>query len=93
MRIVIIGDGIAGQSVAEKIRKEDNESEIFIFTKEPYSFYSRIFLPLYIIGERSLDKLILRNREWYKKMTFYYLLIILSIILIQKKINLSKRSY
>ncbi|MCF2139592.1 MAG: FAD-dependent oxidoreductase [Candidatus Lokiarchaeota archaeon] len=67
MRIVIIGDGIAGQSVAEKIRKEDNESEIFIFTKEPYSFYSRIFLPLYIIGERSLDKLILRNREWYKK--------------------------
>ncbi|WP_457557311.1 NAD(P)/FAD-dependent oxidoreductase [Candidatus Harpocratesius sp.] len=67
MRIVIIGDGVAGQTVAEKIRKEDHESEIIVFTKELYPFYSRIFLPLYIIGKRTLDTLILRNQDWYKK--------------------------
>ncbi|QEE15306.1 NAD(P)/FAD-dependent oxidoreductase [Promethearchaeum syntrophicum] len=66
MKILIIGNGIAGQTVAEEIRKNNSDYEINIITKEPYLYYSRIFLPSYLIGEKSLDKLILHSIEWYK---------------------------
>jgi len=66
MKIVIIGNGIAGQTVAEEIRKHNSDYEIVIISKEPYRYYSRIFLPSYLIGEKSLDKLILHSDEWYK---------------------------
>ena len=66
MKIVIIGNGIAGQTVAEEIRKNNSDYEITIISKEPYLYYSRIFLPSYLIGEKSLDKLILHSGEWYK---------------------------
>jgi len=66
MKIVIIGNGIAGQTVAEEIRKRNSEYEIVIISKEPYHYYSRIFLPSYLIEEKSLDKLILHSDDWYK---------------------------
>ena len=66
MKIVIIGNGIAGQTVAEEIRKYNSDYEISIISKEPYLYYSRIFLPSYLIGEKSLEKLILHTDEWYK---------------------------
>ena len=66
MRIVIIGNGIAGQTIAEEIRKHNSDFEIFIISKEPYHYYTRIFLPIYLIGEKSLEKLILHSDEWYK---------------------------
>ncbi|MHA1512329.1 MAG: NAD(P)/FAD-dependent oxidoreductase [Promethearchaeota archaeon] len=66
MKIVIIGNGIAGQTVAEEIRKHNSDYEIVIISKENYHYYSRIFLPSYLIGEKSLDKLILHSDEWYK---------------------------
>ncbi len=67
MKIVIIGNGIAGQTIAEEIRKHNSNHEIAIISKEPYHYYSRIFLPSFLIGEKSLDKLILHSDEWYKK--------------------------
>ena len=65
MKIVIIGNGIAGQTIAEEIRKHNSDYEIVIISKEPYLYYSRIFLPSYLIGEKSLEKLILHSEEWY----------------------------
>ena len=66
MKIVIIGNGIAGQTIAEEIRKHNSDFEITIISKEPHHYYSRIFLPSYLIGEKSLEKLILHSDEWYK---------------------------
>ena len=66
MKIIIIGNGIAGQTIAEEIRKHNPDFEIIIISKEPHHYYSRIFLPSYLIGEKSLDKLILHSDEWYK---------------------------
>lgn len=66
MKIIIIGNGIAGQTIAEEIRKYNSDFEIIIISKEPFHYYSRIFLPSYIIGEKSLDKLILHSDEWYQ---------------------------
>ncbi|TFH31176.1 MAG: NAD(P)/FAD-dependent oxidoreductase [Promethearchaeota archaeon] len=66
MRVVIIGNGVAGQTAADRLRKADPNLEIEIFTQEPYPYYSRIFLPHYIAGERPLGKMLLRNQQWYK---------------------------
>ena len=67
MKIIIIGNGIAGQNTADIIRKNNKEHEIIIYTKEKYPYYSRIFLPQYISNERTKEKLILRNEEWFIK--------------------------
>ncbi len=40
--------------------------KITIFTKEKYTYYSRIFLPHYIANHKSKEKLILRKESWYK---------------------------
>ena len=67
MKIIIIGGGIAGQTAADTIRKQDPEASITIITKEVYGYYSRIFLPAYLVGEKPLDKLILRKPDWYNE--------------------------
>lgn len=40
MRIVIIGAGAAGLTLASNIRNTDNKSEIIIFTDSEYIAYS-----------------------------------------------------
>ncbi|MHA1820906.1 MAG: NAD(P)/FAD-dependent oxidoreductase [Promethearchaeota archaeon] len=67
MKIVIIGDGVAGQLTAENLRKKDKDMEIVIYTKEPYPYYSRIYLPHYIAGEKKKDQLFLRDPDWFLK--------------------------
>ncbi|RLI65494.1 MAG: hypothetical protein DRO88_04435 [Promethearchaeia archaeon] len=71
MRVVIIGNGVAGQTVAEEIRKSDQDRQIHIFTEESFPFYSRIFLPNFITEKRSLEKLILKKPEWYEKKNIF----------------------
>src|SRR5262249_26927573 len=44
-RFVIIGNGIAGTTAAEQIRKADADASIILITNEPYSLYNRIALP------------------------------------------------
>ena len=67
MKVIIIGNGIAGQTAADLIRKQESETEISIFTKENFPYYSRIFLPHYIADQITLEKLVIRNEKWYKK--------------------------
>lgn len=67
MKIIIIGNGIAGQTVADLARKQDPNAIIDIYTKELYPYYSRIFLPQYIAKEKSLDNLIVRNEAWFEE--------------------------
>jgi nitrite reductase (NADH) large subunit len=66
MRVIIIGCGVAGQTIAENLRKTDPNMEILMITEEPVSYYSRIYLPHYIAGEKTLDQLVLRKNEWYQ---------------------------
>ena len=67
MKTIIIGAGVAGQTAAEYIRKEQPNAEILMISREPYTYYSRIFLPHYISNERPLEKVIMRDEEWYNK--------------------------
>ena len=43
-KIVIIGNGAAGMEAARAARRTIDDAEIHVFSKEPYSFYSRLLL-------------------------------------------------
>jgi nitrite reductase (NADH) large subunit len=65
MTYIIIGNGVAGTTAAETIRKNDSQGEIKIFSDEAYPFYSRIRLMEYLAGEVELPKLQIRSTAWY----------------------------
>jgi nitrite reductase (NADH) large subunit len=67
MRIVIIGNGVAGVSVAETIRKEDKESGITILSDENYPFYSRPRLIEVLAGKSSAGQIVIHSGSWYEK--------------------------
>ncbi len=65
MIYIIIGNGVAGTTAAETIRKNDPQGEIKIFSAEAYPFYSRIRLMEYLAGGIELPKLQIRSDAWY----------------------------
>ncbi|MHA1619462.1 MAG: NAD(P)/FAD-dependent oxidoreductase [Promethearchaeota archaeon] len=67
MHIIIIGNGIAGQTAADRIRKNDSTAAITIITKEHYPYYTRIHLPAYIAEEKTRENLIIRKLSWFEQ--------------------------
>ncbi len=65
MNYIIIGNGVAGTTAAETIRKTDPAGEIKIFSDEAFPFYSRIRLMEYLAGELEMPKLQIRSNAWY----------------------------
>ena len=63
---LIIGNGVAGTTAAENIRKIDNEGKITVVTDEDLSFYYRIRLNEYISGDISQDTLMAKKDAWYR---------------------------
>jgi nitrite reductase (NADH) large subunit len=64
-RYLIIGNGVAGTTAAEHIRKNDAEGQITILTDEDMPFYSRIRLIDYLGGDLDEAGLVARKPEWY----------------------------
>jgi len=64
-KYLIIGNGVAGTTAAEQIRKSDSKGDITILTDEDLPFYHRIRLNDYISGEISEQELIARKKTWY----------------------------
>lgn len=64
-RYVIVGNGVAGTTAAEHIRKNDGEGQITILTDEDLPFYSRIRLIDYLGGDLDEAGLVARTPEWY----------------------------
>ena len=65
MDYLIIGNGIAGTTAAENLRKADDNAAITIITNEDTPFYSRLRLNEYVAGKLQKDALIVRKPEWY----------------------------
>ena len=63
---LVIGNGVAGTTAAENIRKIDKEGNITIVTGEGLPFYYRIRLNEYISGEIEEDDLVAKKEEWYR---------------------------
>ncbi|MEW6660065.1 MAG: FAD-dependent oxidoreductase [Thermodesulfobacteriota bacterium] len=62
---LIVGNGVAGNTAAETIRKHDAAGKILIFAKEKYPFYYIPGLPEYLSGERPRHRLIIHDEQWY----------------------------
>jgi NAD(P)H-nitrite reductase large subunit len=55
-RYVIIGNGIAGTTAADTLRKNDPHCRIDLFTNEPYPLYNRVSLPRFLQGVLAEQK-------------------------------------
>ena len=64
---LIIGNGIAGTTAAEHIRKQDDKGSITIVADEGLAFYNRMKLNELISGEMPEQKLMMKKDEWYRE--------------------------
>lgn len=65
MRVVILGNGIAGYSAAEMIRKEDSSAEIVMISEEASSTYLRPLLSKTYIRAFQKEKICVQDEPWY----------------------------
>ena len=66
-RYVIVGNGFAGTTCAEQLRKADPACEITLFGDEPYPLYNRIALPPLLRKQVTEQKVIMRDLAWHEK--------------------------
>lgn len=64
---LVVGNGIAGTTAAENIRKQDKEGRITIVTDEDVPFYSRIRLNEYLSGDMAEKELVAKGEDWYQE--------------------------
>ena len=66
-RYVIVGNGVAGTTAAEEIRKLDSTGSITILSSEDKPFYYRIRLPEIVADEVQEQKIIAKDMAWFKE--------------------------
>ncbi len=64
---LIVGNGVAGTTAAEQIRKQDQDGRITIVANEDLPFYWRIQLNELISGEKAEENLVAKDKGWYQK--------------------------
>jgi nitrite reductase (NADH) large subunit len=64
-QFVIVGNGVAGTTAAEEIRKLDDRSPITLLSEEDLPFYSRIRLPEMVAGDLEEPALVIKDEDWY----------------------------
>jgi NADH oxidase (H2O2-forming) len=67
MKVIVIGNGIAGNTASSTIRRLNRQAEITIISEERYPFYSACALPQYLAGELRRPSLFLRARRDYSR--------------------------
>jgi NAD(P)H-nitrite reductase large subunit len=66
-RYVIVGNGVAGTTAAETLRKLDPNCSIHLITNEPYPLYNRVSLPRFLQGVIGEQKVMIRNFAWHEQ--------------------------
>jgi len=66
-RYVIVGNGVAADSAAVRIREIDNTASIDMFSREEIPFYYRPRLIDYLAREITVEKFTLHTAEWYRE--------------------------
>jgi len=66
-RYLILGNGIAGQTCAEELRKMDAEASIVMVAAERHPLYNRVALPRYLRGQVRREKVFMRTVEDYTR--------------------------
>jgi NADH oxidase (H2O2-forming) len=67
MKVIILGNGVAGNSAGSIIRRFDNTADITIVSREGYPEYSACALPHYVAGDISRKKLFIKTEKDYLK--------------------------
>ena len=62
---LIVGNGVAGTTAAENVRKQDKEGKITIVTDEESPFYWRLRLNEYLAGDLTEEALAAKKTQWY----------------------------
>lgn len=66
MKVIIIGNGLAGVTVASNLVSLDPSVEVEIFSEENYPYYSRVKLVDFMMGTISKEDLIVFEEFWYE---------------------------
>lgn len=66
-RYVIVGNGVAGTTAAETLRKNDPQCSITLLTDEPHPLYNRVALPPYLKHRATREKVFLRTVEQHQQ--------------------------
>lgn len=66
-RYVIIGNGVAGTTAAENLRKQDPNCSIHLLTNERYPLYNRVSLPRFLQGVIIEQKVMIRDFAWHEQ--------------------------
>lgn len=66
-RYVIIGNGIAGTTCAQSLRKNDVSCAIWLITNEPYPLYNRVSLKRLLDGVLPEQKVMMRDFAWHEQ--------------------------
>ncbi len=65
-RLVVIGNGMAGmRTVEELLTAAPDKYHITVFGAEPYGNYNRIMLSSVLCGEKTIEDIVINNRQWY----------------------------
>lgn len=67
IRVVIIGNGAAGMSAAEHLRRRDPNASITVVSEEGHNFYNRMGIGRLIYGRSGLHSLSLLEDSWYEE--------------------------
>lgn len=65
MRIIIIGNGLAGVMAAKMLRELDQSVEIEIFAEEKYHYYPRPNLIEFLAGNIPQERVFAFKEDWY----------------------------
>lgn len=63
LRYVIVGNGVAGTTAAEQLKKDDPDCEVHLISQEGYPLYNRVALPPFLKGAVTEQKVLMRTVE------------------------------
>ncbi len=66
-RVVIVGNGIAGVTAADYVRRNHPTCEVHLVAREPHHLYNRMALARVVYGKSALHGLYLLPEAWYEE--------------------------
>ncbi len=67
MRVIIVGNGLAGIISAKTLRELDEKVEIEVFAEERYRYYPRPNLIEFLAGTIPFERMFAFPQEWYRE--------------------------
>ncbi|MFD9947945.1 FAD-dependent oxidoreductase, partial [Nonomuraea sp. NPDC059022] len=65
MRLVVIGNGMAGSRLVSEVRARDPRVRVTVFGAEPWQPYNRVLLSNVLAGSSGPDQVRLLDAAWY----------------------------